>query len=82
MKLKYMSVAIAALFSVGGTVSAQQSPAAPPTTAKADDSEKVEGVIVTARRREELIHDVPGSVTAFCGSALKKAGTADNTALA
>ena len=82
MKLKYMSVAIAALFSVGGTVSAQQSPAAPPATAKADDSEKVEVVTVTARRREELIQDVPGSVTAFSGIALEKAGIPDVTGLA
>ena len=70
MKLKYMSVAIAALFSVGGTVSAQQSPAAPPATAKADDSEKVEGVTVTACRRVEVIQDDADSISAFSGNSL------------
>ena len=82
MKLKYMSVAIAALFVGTGSVSAQQAAPTNPATAKADDSEKIEVVTVTARRREELIQDVPGAVTAFSGAALEKAGIPDITGLA
>ena len=82
MKLKYMSVAIAALFVGTGSVSAQQVAPTSPASAKADDSEKIEVVTVTARRREELIQDVPGAVTAFSGAALEKAGIPDVTGLA
>ena len=82
MKLKYMSVAIAALFVGTGSVSAQQVAPSSPASAKADDGEKVEVVTVTARRREELIQDVPGAVTAFSGVALEKAGIPDITGLA
>eukprot|EP01030_Chromulinospumella_sphaerica_P013715 gene13715-13497_t len=39
-------------------------------------------VIVTARRRAELIQDVPGSVTAISGTALEKSGIPDLTGLA
>ena len=82
MKLKYMSVAIAALFVGTGSVSAQQVAPPSPAAARADDGEKVEVVTVTARRREELIQDVPGAVTAFSGAALEKAGIPDVTGLA
>ncbi len=82
MKLKYMSVAIAAMFVGAGSVSAQQAAPTSPAPAKADDSEKIEVVTVTARRREELIQDVPGAVTAFSGAALEKAGIPDITGLA
>ncbi len=41
-----------------------------------------EKVIVTARRRAELIQDVPGSVTAISGAALEKSGIPDITGLA
>ncbi len=81
MKLKTMSVAIAAILVGTGSVSAQQAAPAP-STAKADDSEKVETVTVTARRREELIQDVPGAVTAFSGATLEKSGVPDITGLA
>ncbi len=82
MKRKYMSVAIAALFVGTGSVSAQQATPASAAAAKAGDGEKVEVVTVTARRREELIQDVPGAVTAFSGAALEKAGIPDVTGLA
>ena len=82
MKLKYMSVAIAAMFVGAGSVSAQQTAPTSPAGAKADDSEKIETVTVTARRREELIQDVPGAVTAFSGAAIEKAGIPDVTGLA
>ena len=82
MKLKTMSVAIAALFVGTGSVYAQQAVPTSPATTKADASEKIEVVTVTARRREELIQDVPGAVTAFSGAALEKAGIPDITGLA
>ncbi len=82
MKLKTMSIAVAALFVGTGSVSAQQAPASSSTAAKADDSEKVETITVTARRREELIQDVPGAVTAFSGAAIEKAAIPDITGLA
>ena len=72
MKQKYMSVAIAAMLFGAGSVSAQQAVPASPATAKADDSEKVEVVTVTARRREESLQDVPVAVTAFSGQQLKE----------
>jgi iron complex outermembrane recepter protein len=87
MKKKYMSVAIAALFATAGTAYAQQAPAAKPTTGtpasaeKADDG-KVESIVVTARRRDELLQDVPGAVTAIGGAFLEKSGIPDITALA
>ena len=82
MKQKYMSVVIAAMFVGAGSVSAQQAAPTSAAPAKADDSEKIEVVTVTARRREELIQDVPGAVTAFSGAALEKAGIPDITGLA
>ncbi len=85
MKSKALSIAIAALFAGAGSMSlpvfAQQSPAASPTAAKADDSEKIEVVTVTARRREESLQDVPISVTAYTADQLSKAGTVDITGL-
>ena len=75
MKLKYISVAIASMFAGVGGVAAQQSPASPAsasTPAKADSSEKLETVTVTARRREESLQDVPVAVTAFSGQQLKE----------
>ncbi|MEQ1517066.1 MAG: TonB-dependent receptor, partial [Usitatibacteraceae bacterium] len=81
MKAKYLSVAIASMFVGAGVASAQQSPATTPPAAKAESSEKVETVTVTARRREELIQDVPGAVTAFSGAELEKSGIADITGL-
>ena len=82
MKATYLSIAIAAMFVSVGSASAQQAPAATPSPAKADSNEKVETVTVTARRREELIQDVPGAVTAFSGAQLEKAGIPDITGLA
>ena len=82
MKIKSMSAAIAAMLVGAGSAYAQQAPANAGAPAKAEDSEKVEAVTVTARRREELIQDVPGAVSAFSGAALEKAGIPDITALA
>ncbi|MFA9215666.1 MAG: TonB-dependent receptor plug domain-containing protein, partial [Sphingomonadaceae bacterium] len=61
------------------TVAADAAEAA--EAAPAASSAAPERVIVTARRRAELIQDVPGSVTAISGSALEKAGIPDLTGL-
>ncbi len=42
----------------------------------------VEQIVVTARRREELIQDVPGAVSAFSGAAIEQAGIQDITGIA
>ena len=57
-----------------------QAGSAPPTTDGV--ATKGEQVVVTARRREELIQDVPGAVTAFSGAQLEKAGIPDLTGIA
>ncbi|MFC0170671.1 TonB-dependent receptor [Pseudoduganella danionis] len=51
----------------------------PVAAAAANEPDKV---IVTARRRAELIQDVPGSVTAISGTALEKSGIPDLIGLA
>ena len=51
------------------------------TDTKKDDVAAGEQIVVTARRREELIQDVPGAVTAFSGGALEKAAIPDITGL-
>ncbi len=81
MKLKTLSVAVATLFAASGTVYAQQAPASSAKAADAEAKEKVETVTVTARRREELIQDVPGAVTAVSGASLDKAGIPDISSL-
>src|SRR5262245_167985 len=50
--------------------------------AKKDGATAVEQIVVTARRREELIQDVPGAVTAFSGAAIEQAGIQDVTGIA
>ncbi|MGZ5097956.1 MAG: TonB-dependent receptor [Usitatibacter sp.] len=52
------------------------------TDTKKEDVVKGDVVVVTARRREELIQDVPGAVSAFSGAALERAGIPDITGLA
>ncbi len=85
MKAKTLSIAIAALFAAAGVAHAQQSqppkPTTPASAEKVDDG-KLENIVVTARRRDELLQDVPGAVTAISGAFLEKAGIPDVTALA
>ncbi|MFC0252576.1 TonB-dependent receptor [Massilia consociata] len=72
------AVAILALTS-GGAAYAQEATGAPPV---ANAEEGVNKVVVTARRREETLQDVPVSVTAFSADQLSKVATPDITALA
>jgi len=67
------TAAAAALCSVPAVL-AQEAPAARSVTAGG-----LEEVTVTARRREEMLQDVPISVSAFSGEALESAGAIDIT---
>ncbi|MCA1856531.1 TonB-dependent receptor [Massilia oculi] len=83
-KLKLLNPAIqsavALLVLSGGNVAlAQEATGAPPV---ATSEEGVNKVVVTARRREESLQDVPVSVTAFSADQLSKTATPDITALA
>ena len=81
-KLLYRSAAALLALSSGalGAAHAQQSSGAPaPDGEAASDIQKV---VVTARRREESLQDVPVSVTAFSADQLSKQGVPDVTALA
>ena len=53
-----------------------------PPAGSGETATKAESIVVTARRREELIQDVPGAVTAFSGAAIEQAGIQDVTGLA
>ncbi len=59
--------------------SAQDSGAAP---AAESTTRQLDRVVVTARRRAELIQDVPGSVSAISGAEMEKQAIPDITALA
>jgi iron complex outermembrane receptor protein len=48
----------------------------------AGSATRAESIVVTARRREELIQDVPGAVSAFSGEMIEQAGIQDVTGLA
>jgi iron complex outermembrane receptor protein len=81
MKRTTLSLTLAALFA-SSPLFAQQTPAAAPKAEGAESGEKVEKVVVTARRREETLQDVPISVTAFTADSLSKSGTPDISAIA
>jgi iron complex outermembrane receptor protein len=59
---------------IAGVASAQQAPVA-------DNSASVEEVVVTARRREENLKDVPVAVSAFSAEKLERSGGTDITVL-
>lgn len=74
-----LRAAIALALSQGALV---QTAHAQATDAKKEEVKAVDQVVVTARRREELLQDVPGAVSAFSGAALEKAGIPDITGVA
>ncbi len=64
----------AAWSTIAGVASAQQAPAA-------DNTISVDEVVVTARRREENLKDVPVAVSAFSAEKLERSGGTDITVL-
>ncbi|TFW28022.1 TonB-dependent receptor [Massilia horti] len=81
-KLKLLNRSTVALLALsGGTMGvghAQEGAGAPPA---ATSDQNIEKVVVTARRREETLQDVPVSVTAFTADQLSKQGIPDVVAL-
>jgi iron complex outermembrane receptor protein len=71
----------AIVLALSQTALAQSAPATPPSAEKGEAA-KGEQIVVTARRREELIQDVPESVSAFSGAQIEQAGIQDVTGLA
>jgi iron complex outermembrane receptor protein len=80
MKLSRCAAAVLLAFS-GGTVSVVHAQTAN-TGEAAEAKDKVATVLITARRREESLQDVPVSVTAFTADQLAKTGVVDLTGLA
>jgi iron complex outermembrane receptor protein len=82
-KLKLLNRSAAALLALSGgamgAAHAQDSAGAIPAATTDDNIEKV---VVTARRREESLQDVPVSVTAFSADQLSKQGVQDVVGLA
>jgi iron complex outermembrane receptor protein len=75
-----MTHSAAALLALSGAVHAQDTAGAGgPAAAAPEDT--VEKVVVTARRRQESLQDVPVSVTAFGADQLSKQGVPDIVAL-
>jgi iron complex outermembrane recepter protein len=64
----------AAWSTIAGAASAQQAPTA-------DNTASVDEVVVTARRREENLKDVPVAVSAFSAEKLERSGGTDITVL-
>ncbi|MCC6072914.1 TonB-dependent receptor [Massilia sp. GCM10020059] len=87
-KLKLLNRSAAALLAISGgamgLAHAQTAPVEAPQAAATDvaTENNVGKVVVTARRREETLQDVPVSVTAYSAEQLSKQGIPDITALA
>ena len=75
----YLGVAAAALFA--GPAYAQTTAAAAPVAETQAADESTGDIVVTARRREESLLDVPIAVTAVTADRLEKAGAIDLTDL-
>lgn len=74
--------ASAATLAVMATPSYAQDGAVSGNADAAEDSSEGNGIIVTARRREERLQDVPLSVTAVTGEALERQGVLEITQVA
>ena len=82
-----MACSMLAMVLAASAATAQETPSTttpiPDTAEKARDGEPVQldGVVVTARRRDEVVQDVPMAVTALSGAELESRGAEDLTAL-
>ncbi|HPA01743.1 MAG TPA: TonB-dependent receptor plug domain-containing protein, partial [Chiayiivirga sp.] len=82
MNRTHLSVAIALLLGMAASASAQDAPAAGQRQAGSEDAQRLDHVVVTARKREETIQDVPVAVTAFTPEALDRLNIEDLSDLA
>ena len=75
--------ALKCMLFAGSTLAAMTGASAAAQEAPSDGTSaaQVEEIVVTARRREESLQDVPISVTAFTADALDQTGAPDITAL-
>ncbi len=78
--LSIIAIAQASILLTAATAQAQTAPAA--TLAAADTTEDPGAIIVTARKREENLQDVPLSVTAFTAAKIEESGIKNATDLA
>ena len=77
--IRSLALAGSAFAAIAATpAAAQLSPESTPDTVNAMDEQ---GIVVTARRREERLLDVPIAVTAYTGEQLEQAGAIDITDL-
>jgi iron complex outermembrane receptor protein len=74
-------ISIAVLLAIYGGTGVAQAQEDGATAAAGDASQDISKVVVTARRRAELIQDVPGAVTALSGAEIEKQALPDITAL-
>src|SRR5947208_13101041 len=82
------TVAAAALFTTPAFAATQQNPNTSPTAASNAETQATaatgsdQGIVVTARRRNELLLNVPVAVTAYSGEQLDRRGALDITDVA
>ncbi|MES2899768.1 MAG: TonB-dependent receptor, partial [Pseudomonadota bacterium] len=81
-KVKILNRSIAAALALMGSSMGAAHAQTTGAEAPAATSENMSKVVVTARRREETLQDVPVSVTAFNADQISKQGIPDITALA
>ncbi len=80
MKRNCLSLMIGVLLA-SGTVLAQDAPQPASTAGKAAAATNLDSIMVTARKREETLQEVPVAVTAFTSEALDKLNVQDISAL-
>jgi len=76
------SFVLAAMTATSGLMLATPLHAQESATPQADETDDAATIVVTARRREERLIDVPVAVTAFSGAELDKRGAVDITDIA
>jgi iron complex outermembrane receptor protein len=81
MTVSKRAFTLSALLAGTALASAYPAFAQAPAAASGQPQATVEEMVVTARRREETLQDVPVAVSAYGGAALEKAGTRDLTDL-
>lgn len=80
--LVFLSRSAAAILAIYGSGLGHAQAQSADATAKASEDGNVAKVVVSARRREETLQDVPVSVTAYSADQISKSGIADVTGLA